>query len=150
MMADVKGYGAVETAWPTTRRRSSMPSNRGTGQLELSRGVYRLSRPIVIDLRRSGPFSVTGSEGRARLLMAGPGPACQIVGTHDKSADPETFAKASGLANGCRRSAESSSSAATTRPTGSNWKGRCKRPSRAYRSAAAVSEFTSSNGTATC
>ncbi len=90
-MADVKGFGAVGDGVADDSKAIQHAVEEGDGSLELPAGVFRLSRPIVIELRRSGPFAVTGSGGRARLLMAGAGPALRIVGTHDKSADPETF-----------------------------------------------------------
>lgn len=62
----------------------------GSGLVWLRRGVYRLTRPIQIDLDRVGYTSFRG-DGVATLLMAGPGPALRFVGTHFKSADPEGF-----------------------------------------------------------
>jgi hypothetical protein len=90
-MADVKGFGAVGDGVADDTNAIQHAVDQGDGLLELPGGLYRLSRPIVIELRRSGPFSLTGGGGRARLLMAGPGPALRVVGTHDKSADPATF-----------------------------------------------------------
>ena len=90
-MADVKAFGAVGDGVADDSNAIQHAVDQGDGSLELPGGVYRLSRPIAIELRRSGPFSVTGSGGRARLLMAGPGPALRVIGTHDKSADPESF-----------------------------------------------------------
>ena len=90
-MADVKGFGAVGDGVADDTNAIQHAVDQGDGLLELPGGLYRLSRPIVIELRRSGPFSLTGGGGRARLLMAGPGPALRVVGTHDKSADPESF-----------------------------------------------------------
>jgi hypothetical protein len=91
MMADVKGFGAVGDGVADDSDAIQHAVDQGDGSLELPGGAYRLSRPIVIELRRTGPFSLTGGGGRARLLMAGPGPALRVVGTHDKSADPEFF-----------------------------------------------------------
>lgn len=51
--------------------------------------VYRITRPIVVDLDKTGPFSLRGY-GRLRIVMDGPGPALQLVGTHAGSAAPET------------------------------------------------------------
>jgi hypothetical protein len=60
------------------------------GRIVLPAGIYRLSQPLVADLNRSGHLSLDGG-GVARLVMAGPGPALRIVGTHFQSADPEGF-----------------------------------------------------------
>ena len=64
----------------------------GIGIVRLTKGVYRITRPIVIDLDKVGYTSFIGG-GVARIVMAGPGPALKFVGTHFKSADPGGFAK---------------------------------------------------------
>jgi hypothetical protein len=62
----------------------------GIGHIRLPKGTYRITKPIVVDLRRLGYTSITG-DGVARIDMAGPGPAIKFVGTHFKSADPDGF-----------------------------------------------------------
>lgn len=57
--------------------------------LTLSGGRYRLTAPLVVQLDRHAPFSLTGSN--ATLVMAGPGPALRLTGTHFKSADPANY-----------------------------------------------------------
>jgi hypothetical protein len=59
------------------------------GSLHLPAGVFRLSRTLEIDLARLGPRSVRG-DSATRLVMAGPGPAIRIRGTHGGTADPGT------------------------------------------------------------
>lgn len=59
------------------------------GEIRLPRGVYRISRPVVIDLDKVGPTSLAGG-GTARIVMAGPGPAIKFLGTHAGTADPST------------------------------------------------------------
>ncbi|QDV27422.1 right-handed parallel beta-helix repeat-containing protein [Aureliella helgolandensis] len=61
----------------------------GVGNLELPAGTYRITRPIVIDLAKVGHTSISGG-GAARILMAGPGPALEFIGTHAGTADPST------------------------------------------------------------
>ncbi|TWT71410.1 right-handed parallel beta-helix repeat-containing protein [Crateriforma conspicua] len=63
--------------------------DRSTGSLRFAPGVYRLTRPIVIDLDRVGWTSLHG-DGVVRFVMTGPGPAIQITGTHDGTASPST------------------------------------------------------------
>ena len=58
------------------------------GQVRLS-GSLRITRPIVIDLDKVGPVSLSGG-GAARIVMAGPGPAIRLVGTHQGTADPKS------------------------------------------------------------
>lgn len=57
--------------------------------LWLPRGRYRLTRTVEIALEATGPAEVHG-EGGATVIMAGPGPALRLVGTHAGTADPET------------------------------------------------------------
>lgn len=49
-------------------------------------------KTIEVELARTGRFGLHGSAGTAKLLMAGPGPAFHIVGTHGNNADPTSFA----------------------------------------------------------
>ncbi len=62
------------------------------GHVRLPKGVYRITKPIVIDLEKLGYTSISG-DGVACIVMAGPGPALRFVGTHFKSADPGGFAQ---------------------------------------------------------
>ncbi|HJT78549.1 MAG TPA: right-handed parallel beta-helix repeat-containing protein [Gemmataceae bacterium] len=66
---------------------------QGDGRLVLTRGDYRISRPLIVDLAALGPVSISGDGGTARLVMAGPGPAIHLVGSHAKTADPKDFAE---------------------------------------------------------
>lgn len=61
----------------------------GRGDIIIPRGEYRLTKTILVDLDRVGPVSIIGS-GTARIIMAGPGPAFKLVGTHEGTAAPET------------------------------------------------------------
>lgn len=64
----------------------------GNGVLEFPPGTYLLTDTIAVELARRGRFGITGAAGTAKLLMAGPGPAFHIVGTHGGTADPTGFA----------------------------------------------------------
>lgn len=66
---------------------------QGDGHLVLPRGDYRITRPLVVPLDRHGRFSIAGQGGTARLVMAGPGPALHLVGSHTKTALPADFAE---------------------------------------------------------
>lgn len=57
--------------------------------LTLEQGVYRLTRPLVVELRETGPWSLQGN-GVARLQMEGSGPAILVIGTHEGTAAPGT------------------------------------------------------------
>lgn len=66
----------------------------GDGVLRLHRGTFRLSRPLVIDLARTGHAAVIGDGGTSRLVMAGAGPAIRIVGTHRGTSVPKSVTEA--------------------------------------------------------
>jgi len=59
------------------------------GDIRLPSGTYRITRPIVVDLAKTGFVSITGGSA-VRLIMAGPGPALKLIGTHRGTADPST------------------------------------------------------------
>jgi hypothetical protein len=63
--------------------------DEGQGTISLPRGTYRITKPVVIDLDKTGFTSLEG-HGTARLLMDGPGPALRFIGTHGGTADPGT------------------------------------------------------------
>jgi hypothetical protein len=60
------------------------------GPVFFSKGTYRITETINIDLEKTGLMSLSG-DGTARIVMAGPGPAFRFVGTHAGSADPKTL-----------------------------------------------------------
>ena len=62
------------------------------GTIRLSKGAYRITKPIVIDLDKVGYTSISGG-AVAKIVMAGPGPALRFLGTHQKSADPAGFSE---------------------------------------------------------
>jgi len=62
----------------------------GVGDIRLPKGTYRITRPIVIDLDKVGHTSIHGG-GVAKIVMAGPGPALKLVGTHKGTASPKSF-----------------------------------------------------------
>ena len=62
----------------------------GIGDIAFGKGVYRLTKTVVIDLDKVGYTTLRGN-GVARFVMEGPGAAFKFVGTHFKSADPGGF-----------------------------------------------------------
>lgn len=68
--------------------------NEGGGHLLFPRGTYLISRPIEVDLVRCGRTGIAGAEGCATLVMAGPGPALRLVGSHEGTASPASFTPA--------------------------------------------------------
>ena len=89
---DVRSFGAVGDGVADDTVAIQKAVDSGLGAVILSKSVYRITRPIVIDLDKTGYTSLSGG-GVARIVMAGPGPALKFVGTHFKSADPESFAE---------------------------------------------------------
>jgi hypothetical protein len=59
----------------------------GWGGVRFEKGIYRITKTIVVNLDEEGPISLVG-DGTARIVMAGPGPAFRLVGTHAGTADP--------------------------------------------------------------
>jgi len=87
--ADVWRLGATGDGVTDDTAAIQRAVDSGTGDLWFPRGVYRITRPITVDLSRRGPVSLAGT-GTARIVMAGPGPAVRFVGTHQGTADPPT------------------------------------------------------------
>lgn len=90
-MSHVRNFGAVGDGIADDTAAIQHAVEQGDGRLDFSRGTYRLTRPIDVPLSRFGPIAISGVGGVARLRMDAPGPALRIVGTHDKSADPDGF-----------------------------------------------------------
>lgn len=62
----------------------------GDGQLECKRGEYVISKTIEIELSKVGRIGLDGSNGTAKFIMKGAGPAFRIIGTHKGSAHPSS------------------------------------------------------------
>ena len=60
------------------------------GSVALAKGRYRLTKTVTVDLAKLGAAGIS-SDGTATLIMAGPGPALKIVGTHGGTAAPKSF-----------------------------------------------------------
>jgi hypothetical protein len=59
------------------------------GVIRLSQREYRISKPVVVDLARTGFTCIEGGTV-ARVVMTGPGPAFRFVGSHAGTAAPAT------------------------------------------------------------
>ncbi|MCS7015729.1 MAG: right-handed parallel beta-helix repeat-containing protein [Gemmatales bacterium] len=93
-MANVKNFGAVGDGKTDDTAAFEHALKMGDGLLEVPRGDYILSRPLVVPLDRVGRFSIYGSGGQARLTMKGAGPALHLVGTHHRTSGPSEFREA--------------------------------------------------------
>lgn len=63
----------------------------GNGLVEFPRGEYLISRTLDVDLSKRSRFAMKGTGGTAKIIMAGPGPAISLIGTHAATADPGQF-----------------------------------------------------------
>ncbi|MCP4611227.1 MAG: hypothetical protein GY845_21160 [Planctomycetes bacterium] len=85
----VRNFGAIGDGKADDTKAFQRAVDSGRGDVCVPRGTYRLTKTIVVDLDRIGPVSIVGS-GTAKLVMAGPGPALKLIGTHKGTADPGT------------------------------------------------------------
>jgi len=85
----VRDFGAIGNGEADDTKAFQRAVDSGRGDVYVPRGTYRLTKTIVVDLDRIGPVSIVGL-GTAKLVMAGPGPALKLVGTHKGTADPGT------------------------------------------------------------
>src|SRR5687768_6451776 len=93
-MAIVTHFGAKGDGKTDDSAALSHALQQGDGHLVLPRGDYLITKPLFVPLAQQGRFSLSGEGGTARLIMAGPGPAVHLVGTHGKTAAPDDFAEA--------------------------------------------------------
>jgi parallel beta-helix repeat protein len=85
----VKDFGAVGDGKADDTGALQRAVDSGGGDVFIPKGVYKLTKTVVIDLDRLGFTSITGA-GNATILMAGAGPAFRFVGTHEGTAGPKT------------------------------------------------------------
>ncbi len=90
-MADVRMFGAEGDGVADDTRAFQHAIDTGEGALELGAGVFRLTQPVVIDLTKTGYRGVSGNQGASKVIMAGPGPAFQVIGDHQGTASPASF-----------------------------------------------------------
>ncbi len=92
-MASVRDFGARGDGTADDTAALGHAVQHGDGQLMFPRGDFLLTEPLVVPLDLFGRLSLEGEGGVARLVMAGPGPALHLVGTHRRTALPEQFAE---------------------------------------------------------
>jgi hypothetical protein len=86
----VRRFGAVGDGETDDTAAIQRAVDSGHGNIRFAKGVYRITKPILIDLDKVGFTSLSG-DGTARIVMAGPGPAFRFVGTHEGTAAPNSF-----------------------------------------------------------
>ena len=87
-MSNVREFGAVGDGRADDIEAVQHAVSQGDGVLHFPPGTYRITQPIEVRLAKRGPLSIDGSGGSAKLVMAGPGPAFRLVGTHGGTGDP--------------------------------------------------------------
>jgi hypothetical protein len=90
-MSNVREFGAQGDGQHDDTAAIQHALEMGDGTLEFPRGEYRLTHPITVDLTKTGRTGLSGDLGTAKLLMDGPGPAFEFIGSHQKTADPNGF-----------------------------------------------------------
>lgn len=85
----VRDFGAIGHGKANDTEAFQRAINSGRGDIYIPCGTYRFTKTIVIDLDRYGPVSIIGT-GTAKIIMAGPGPAFKLIGTHEGTAAPNT------------------------------------------------------------
>jgi len=88
-MSDVISFGAEGDGKADDTEAIRHALQQGDGVVRFGRGTYRLTETIEIDLDKVDRTSIEGSEGNAKIVMEGKGPAFRIVGSHGGTADPK-------------------------------------------------------------
>lgn len=89
-MANVFGFGAVGNGVADDTAALQHTIDSGDGVLRLNKGTYRITKPLVLDLTKTGFGAVRGEGGTSRILMAGVGPAIRVIGDHQGTASPSS------------------------------------------------------------
>ena len=90
-MSNVRDFGAVGDGQTDDTTAIQHAIHQGDGPVEIPKGDYRITKPIIVDLAQTGRRSIHGFGGVAKIIMAGPGPAFYLKATHGKTANPLTF-----------------------------------------------------------
>jgi len=89
-MSNVFGFGAVGDGVADDTQALQHTLDAGDGVLWLNKGSYRITKPLVLDLTKTGFGAVRGEGGTSRIVMAGAGPAIRVVGDHQGTAWPSS------------------------------------------------------------
>lgn len=90
-MRTVRDFGAVGDGVADDTTAIQHAIDQHMNQVNFEPGVYRVTKPILIDLARTGFTSISGGAGTVKILMEGAGPAFDVRGSHTSSADPGRF-----------------------------------------------------------
>lgn len=90
-MRTVRDFGAVGDGATDDTEAIRHAIEQRAREIVLPAGDYRISETIEIPLREFGRIGIAGAHGTAKIVMAGPGPAIKLVGSHTGTADPLGF-----------------------------------------------------------
>lgn len=90
-MSNVRRFGAAGDGTTDDTEAIRHALQDGDGMLQFPPGTYRITEPIDVQLEQSGPLGIEGTGGTARVLMAGPGPAFRLIGTHGGTGNPSSI-----------------------------------------------------------
>jgi len=87
----VRDFGATGDGKTDDTKAIQEAVNSGIGGIHFQKGIYRITKTVVVELDRTG-FTSFVSDGTCQLVMAGAGPAIRFIGTHTNgTADPASF-----------------------------------------------------------
>lgn len=89
-MSNVFGFGAKGDGVADDTEALQHTLDSGDGVLRLNKGTYRITKPLVLDLTKTGFGAVRGESGTSRIVMAGAGPAIRVIGDHQGTASPSS------------------------------------------------------------
>ena len=89
-MSNVRDFGAKGDGKTDDTDAIAHAVAEGDGALVFPRGDYRITRTIPVKLEEAGRTAIDGSGGGAKVIMAGPGPAFRLTGTHGGTGNPTT------------------------------------------------------------
>lgn len=92
-MSDILSFGAAGDGLTDDSEAIAHAVAEGDGALYIPPGDYRITRPIKITLANAAVTTITGEGGASRLIMDGPGPAIQIIGSHKGTGDPTSISQ---------------------------------------------------------
>ncbi|MFO0881320.1 MAG: right-handed parallel beta-helix repeat-containing protein [Gemmataceae bacterium] len=90
-MASVRDFGARGDGRTDDTLAIRHALERAGGQVEFSRGDYRITASIEVPLARLGRIALSGQGGVGRVVMAGAGPAFRFTGSLARNADPRNI-----------------------------------------------------------
>ena len=89
-MSNVFGFGAKGDGVTDDTEALQHTLDSGDGVLRLNKGTYRITKPLVLDLTKTGFGAVRGDGGTSRIVMAAAGPAIRVIGDHQGTASPSS------------------------------------------------------------